>query len=144
LRIIIATLTIINKPYAQLFYHEETGIVHHHLTAELNSANLKEVLFAGNELLRKHHATKWLSDNRFMQAHAEEDADWIGNQWLPQAIEFGWKYWALVVPQSWHARNNLVDYVNLFHDMGVRVMVFTDVDPAMAWLLKIDKQPAKR
>jgi hypothetical protein len=131
--------TIINNEFAQLYFHTDTGIIHHHFTNLLDTEHLREVLYSGLDLLTKHGTCKWLSDNRFMNPHAEEDAEWITNDWLPKVLAAGWKYWALVVPVSWHAKVNMVDYVNTFHEMGVRVMVFSDPDEAMAWLIDIDQ-----
>jgi hypothetical protein len=34
----------------------------------------------------------------------------------------------------------MVEYVNTFHEMGVRVMVFREPDAAMDWLTTIDKE----
>src|SRR3954465_10402185 len=97
----MTSLTVINNEFAQLYFHKETGIVHHHLTNLIDSDHMRTVLYTGIDLLTKYGACKWLSDNRFMNPHAEEDADWINNDWFPKVLAAGWKYWALVVPESW-------------------------------------------
>jgi len=135
----MAVQTIIDNACAQLYYHDDTKIVHHHWMAELDSVSLRESLTTGNALLRKHHAEKWLSDNRFIKPHSDEDEHWINTQWLPDAISAGWKYWALVVPDAEASRINMVTFVDEFYEKGVRVMVFTNPDQAMEWLIKVDQ-----
>jgi hypothetical protein len=92
------------------------------------------VLDRGVELLKEHGATKWLSDNRAMEPHNKADGEWVNTNWLPRAIAAGWKFWALVVPDSTMARMNMSQFVEEFYNHGVRVMVFIDIDEAMHWL----------
>lgn len=133
------TFTVIDNSHARLVYHNDTKIVHHTLYKSLDSATLKEVLNKGIDLLRQHQAVKWLSDNRAIDPHSEEDGNWINNDWLPRVIAAGWKYWALVVPDDVRARMNMGDFVNSFFERGVRIMVFSDFDEAMTWLENVDQ-----
>jgi hypothetical protein len=114
-------------------------MVHHCFHAALNSETLRAVLNSGVELLQQHHATKWLSDNRAIAPHSEEDGRWTNEDWLPRAIAAGWKYWALVVPHDQAARMNMSQFVDSFYEKGVRIMVFTDLDEAVTWLDNVDK-----
>lgn len=130
---------VIDNQYAHLVFHTDAKIVHHTFHHALDSANLRLVLNTGVDLLKKHGATKWLSDNREIEAHSEEDTEWINSVWIRNAVEAGWKYWALVVPHDFLAQVNMVDFVNTFYEKGVRIMVFTALDEAMQWLTSIDK-----
>ena len=49
-------------------------------------------------------------------------------------MKSGWKFWALVVPESVMARMNLKEFVDLYFQKGLRIMVFTKPDEAMEWL----------
>src|SRR5688572_20233194 len=122
----MTTITVIDDKYAKLMYHSDKGIVHHCFHKPLDGEHLRTVLNTGVELLQKHGAAKWLSDNRAIDPHSEEDGQWVNDNWLPRAIAAGWKYWALVVPDEIAARMNMVEFVNSFYDMGVRIMVFTN------------------
>jgi hypothetical protein len=133
------TITIFDNEHAALFYHQETKIVHHQFKADLDSAHMRKTLTGGIDLLKEHQAIKWLSDNRAMHTHSEEDGEWINANWLPRAIAAGWKYWALVVPNDVMGRMNMSEFVQSFYDRGVRIMVFTDVNEAMRWLEKADR-----
>ncbi len=82
------------------------------------------------------------SDNHLFNDLPQEDNDWIGSVWLPKAIEAGWKYWALVVPEAEAGRMNMVQFVTNFANMGVETRVFTDPDQAMEWLVSLN-EPAE-
>ncbi len=134
----MSKITVLSNECVDLFYHEDTKIIHHIYKTPIGGDCLKEELNTGIDLLRKHGASKWLSDNRAIDSHTPEETDWINNDWLPRAIENGWKYWALVVPDNTYARYNMFEFTQAFHKMGVRAMVFVDPDTAMDWLIKIE------
>jgi hypothetical protein len=134
----MSVVTVLDDKYASLYYHPDTRIVHHRFHKELDSEHLRKLLSRGTELLREHGAFKWLSDNRAINAHSPEDTLWINAEWLPRAVEAGWKFWALVVPDDFIARINMKEFVDSFYEMGVRIMVFVDPDEAMNWLIKVD------
>lgn len=136
----MSTITVIDNEHLKLFYHEDTKIVHHIYAATIGGDFLKEGLNRGVDLLLEHGAQKWLSDNRDIEGHTDEETEWINTHWLPSAIDAGWKYWSLVVPHSVMARLNMNTFVRSFYDMGVRVMVFLDPDEAMEWLINVDQQ----
>ncbi|HRF94498.1 MAG TPA: hypothetical protein PLZ51_04870, partial [Aggregatilineales bacterium] len=110
----MSTITIIDNPHVKLFYHQDTKIVHHIYGPTIGGDFLQEELNAGVDLLKKYGAIKWLSDNRELEEHTREDTDWINNDWLPRAIATGWKYWALVVPNSFMARVNMIEFTESF------------------------------
>lgn len=130
--------TILHNQYVTLYYHQDKKIVHHIYKLGIGGGHLKEALTTGTDLLIKHGAEKWLSDNRAIEGHTAEEETWIDNHWLPRTIEAGWKYWALIVPESIAARMNMAHYIRVFADKGVTVRVFVDVDEAMTWLVEVD------
>lgn len=140
----MATLSLINNKYAHLVFYTDEKIIHHTFHKELDSETLRHVLNTGIDLLNQYEATKWLSDNRAIEPHSENDTNWINNDWLPRVIAAGWKYWALVVPDDVMAQMNMVEFVNMFYDRGVRVMVSSDLDEARTWLTNVDRQITKK
>lgn len=131
--------TIVSNEFYELSFHEDEKIVHHTYKPDMDSAHLQELLSAGTDLLTQHGATKWLSDNRDLQvAFTEEDAAWVNNTWLPETIEAGWKYWAMVVPEALISQADHVQYVESFHGSGVWVTVYVDVESALNWLRSVD------
>lgn len=131
--------TIIHTNKASLYYHKDKNLIHHRFYSQLDSFHLRKILNQGVDLIHKHNSSKWLSDNREIGPHSEEDTLWINTDWLPRAIKAGWKYWALVVPDNFIARVNMQEFVDTFYNMGIRVMVFTEVDEAMSWIENVDQ-----
>jgi len=130
----------IDNHYASLAYYTDTKIVHHCFHKALDSHHLRVVLNTGIDFLQKYQATKWLSDNREIDPHSDEDTLWINTDWLPRALEAGWKYWALVVPDSVKSKMNMTEFVNWFYDHDVRIMVFVNAEAALRWLENVDSQ----
>jgi len=135
----MSTLTVIDNEHVVLYYHTDTKIVHHIYQPTIHGEYIKEQLNAGVELLKEHGAEKWLSDNHLFNDLPEDDVKWINDVWIKNAIDAGWKYWALVVPEADMGRMNMMEFVEVFGGMGVRVMVFTDPDEAMNWLVNVDE-----
>ncbi|HEX2621000.1 MAG TPA: hypothetical protein VHL11_12655 [Phototrophicaceae bacterium] len=132
--------TVLSNEYFDLFYHEEDKIIHHVFKEKLDSENFPKVLLAGTEVLKTNGAIKWLSDNRRHTIElTDEDNAWANNVWFPQTMRAGWKYWAIVVPDSIVNRADLVRYVNSFHGKGIKVQVFTDDQKALDWLKRVDQ-----
>jgi len=134
----MSTVKVLDNADATIKYIEEANVIHAEFEASIAGESLRHALNAGVDVMRKHGANKWLSDNRKVPPLSDEDTEWINTHWVRDAIASGWQYWALVVPQDIRARMNLNDIVKQFYDQGVRVMVFTDPDEAMTWLKKVE------
>jgi hypothetical protein len=124
----------IQNEYVTLVYYPDKKIVHHTFHKPVPSKDLRAILNGGTELLQKHGACKWLSDDRGNGPLSAEDTEWAMSDWSPRSIKAGWKFWALVVPESVKARMNLKEFVDLYFQKGLRIMVFTQLDEAMEWL----------
>lgn len=131
---------ILSNDHFDLYYHDSEKIIHHVFKEKLDSESFPRVLNAGTKVLRENRATKWLSDNRRqVNVLTDEDNAWANNVWLPKTMRAGWKYWAIVVPDSMLNRADLVRYVDSFHGKGIIVKVFSDDKVAFTWLKKIDQ-----
>jgi hypothetical protein len=51
-----------------------------------------------------------------------------------RALEIGWKYWALVVPEQLIAAGTMTPAIEAYYELGMRMMVFSDVKEAIQWL----------
>jgi hypothetical protein len=128
-RIVIAT-----NEYMTLEYLTDHKIVYHTIHKPVGGQTLRDALNAGTETLDKFGACKWLSDDRKNGPLSEEDREWGFNHWNRRTIAMGWKYWALVVPQEIADAGTMTPTINALYDLGLRVMVFTEVEDAIAWL----------
>jgi hypothetical protein len=97
----------------------------------------KEALNAGTEALQKYKVSKWLSDDRKNDQLTPEGNEWAFGDWQPRTMKVGWKYWASVVPQDLAAAGTLTGVIDHLYQLGLRMMVFTNVEEAIAWLDKM-------
>jgi hypothetical protein len=134
----MADITLIQNEYATLVYHPDSKIVHHTFLKPISGQYFRDVLNMGIETLNKYNATKWLSDDRNNSAMPPEDSEWSLTDWYPRAAQSGWKYWAMVVPNDILGRMDVKRYIEANFERGIRVMVFTNPEEAMTWLLNID------
>ena len=135
----MSTITVIDNEHVVLYYHTDSKIVHHIYQPTIHGEYLREQLNRGIELFKEHGANKWLSDNHLFNSLPDEDNQWINETWLPQAVDAGWRFWALVVPEEDLGRMNMVQFVNNFAEMDVLVRVFTEPDEAMEWLVEVSE-----
>lgn len=125
---------IIDNEYMRLYFHEAEGIVHHEIRRELDGTIFRDVLTRGAELLEHTGAVKWLSDNRGHLFMADEDEVWAKTLWFPRARAAGWKYWAIVKPESAIGTLNVARLSQNYARLGVEARILSDFDAALSWL----------
>lgn len=129
-------VTLIDGERSSLWYYPGKKIIHHQFRSFVHGEDFRSVLQKGLEAFRQYGANKWLSDDRGFNALTEEDAAWATDEWSPQVIAAGWKYWAVVMPEKVIGKMNLRRWIKKYAELGVTVRTFTDPDEAMAWLEK--------
>ncbi|GAB4425152.1 MAG: hypothetical protein Fur0044_23240 [Anaerolineae bacterium] len=139
----MSEIIIIKNEYAELVYHSDTQIVHHTFHQPIGGEKFREILNAGARTLEEYKASKWLSDDRGNSALSPEDTEWSMTDWFPRAVNAGWKFWALVVPEDLMARMNLKEFVDSYYEQGLRIGVFTKPEEAMEWLMICDLPPSE-
>ena len=68
---------------------------------------------------------------------AQAGKEWFA-EWQPRTMKAGWKYWATIVPESLAAAGTLMPIMEELYNLGLRMMVFTDMEQAIAWLDKMN------
>lgn len=127
-------LTIIDSPFATLWYHPGPGIVHHRIHKFIHGQAFRDLLLAGLDTLQKNRAQKWLSDDRANAVLRPEDVDWSHTFWFPQTVKAGWKYWAIVQPEKTVGQVTMKGLANDYARQGVTSKTFLDPESALAWL----------
>jgi hypothetical protein len=127
-------ITLIDNASVTLRFHVRTKIVHHEFRAFVHGAQFRDVLEAGLDAFKQHHATKWLSDDRGNGALKKEDAEWALTSWAPRVIAAGWKYWAVVMPEKVIGQMNMRRWLATYAEKGVTAEPFSDPVEAMRWL----------
>lgn len=125
-------ITVEYWPHKKLIYHKIHKPLGDHLEV------FKEALNAGSAALEKYKLTKWLSDDRANDSLTEEGNEWTLKDWQPRTMKAGWKYWAGIVPQDVIAAGSLIPVMEIMFELGLRMMVFTDIEQAIAWLDKVE------
>ncbi len=126
--------TIIENRCATLWFDADKKIVHHAFHTFTYGDAFQEILETGAELMEKHRAQKWLSDDRGNGALPAGDADWAQTIWFPRVMRAGWKYWALVQPEKVVGQLNMKRFVAAYAEQGLTVRVFTQPEAALEWL----------
>ena len=127
-------ITIIDNEYITMEYLPDKKVIFHIVHKPIGHPELVEALNAGTEALKKYGACKWLSDDRLNGPLSPESVEYGFKDWGPRTIAAGWKYWGNVVPKELVAAGTLVPVIQAYYDMGLRMMVFTDVEKATEWL----------
>ena len=115
-------------------YMPDKKIIRHTIHAPVRGQVFRDALNTGTAALAKYGACKWLSDDRKDGPQSEEEQQWGFDDWNRRTIEAGWKYWALVVPQVVADAGTLTPTIEDLYTRGLRVMVFTKPEDALAWL----------
>lgn len=143
----MATIEILDTDSYTLVYHEADKIVHHTIKPPIEHDSTRDkhkgrvmskwqrLLTVGTEVLIENGATKWIADNRALTGQVPpDDQVWIQDTWQPYAVSKGWKYWALVVPETLVGQADMVKYVESVYERGIRTTVYSNLDEAFAWL----------
>lgn len=122
-------ITVEYVPDKQMIYH----VVHKPVAENLKV--FQNALNAGTEALKKYSVIKWLSDDRKNGPLPPEQFEWLETtKWSLRTIQFGWKYWANVVPEDLVAAGTLTPIIDDLYTHGLRMNVFSSMDRALAWL----------
>ncbi len=130
----MAAEKIFESEYATMWYYPDKKILHHKFHKFIFGEHFRELMLKGLELFKEKGCHKMLSDDRSNSALTTEDIDWANNNYRPQVIKAGLKYWALVMPEKVIGKISMKRAIELNEKEGVTVKTFSDHDDAMTWL----------
>jgi len=130
------TTTVIDNEFATLWYHPEKKMVHHQIKKFVFGPDLRAILDAGHKQMVANGGTKWLSDDRANNALKPDDEAWARTDWFPRVLKAGWKSWAVVLPEKIVGQMNIKRFTETYAEAGVKAMLFSNPEEAMAWLEK--------
>jgi hypothetical protein len=130
----MSDIIIVDNEYITMSYLPDKKFIYHTTHQPVSGQVLRDALSAGLDTLQKYEAHKWLSDERKNGPMTREDQEWGRANLNPRAVEIGWKYWALVVPEQLIAAGSMARAIEEYYEVGMRVMVFSDVKEAIQWL----------
>ncbi len=125
---------IYDSPYATLWYHPESKIIHHKIHKFSKDEEFRTFINLASNTLAEKGATKWLSDDRSVLMVEKEGIGVKTELWTSRTINAGWKYWAIVKPKHIISQINMEKMVKYYNTLGITARFFTEVDEAMHWL----------
>ena len=125
---------IVDNEFITLWCDPEAGIVSHEFHKPIAGSALRDALQAGLKEMRRVGATKWLSDDRKGHVLPEEDCVWGMESWYREVIAAGWKYWAIIPPNTPLGQLTAQRLIDDFGREGLRVKVFSAPHLAEQWL----------
>jgi len=131
----VQAITIFETPQITIWYHPDTKIVHHQMHQYTHGKDFRDALMVGMDAMRRHRATKWLSDDRKNPAMTAEDQQWGTEVWQPLVMKAGWKYWAVCPSKHALGQMRMEKLAEKYSALGVTVKFFEDPDEAMKWLV---------
>lgn len=124
------------SPNAKVEWLEAEKVILKKFTGFIHDQELRSAFNAGYEKLQQEHGTKWLSDNRGLPVYKHEDTEWINNDWFPRMLKAGWKYWALVEPESAIGAMTMKNF-KFYVERGIVLQTFKSVEEALQWLASV-------
>jgi hypothetical protein len=134
----MSEVIIVANEFVTVRYLDDKKIIYHTIHKPIPDQQLKNAVNAGTDALRKYGACKWLSDDRKNGPVSPEIAEWGRKDWNPRTIAAGWKYWANVVPEEVASAGTLSPVIEDLFNLGLRMMVFTDLEEAFQWLDRME------
>lgn len=134
----MSLINVVKNQFVTLQYLPEQKMLYHIVHRPVDEAIFKNTLNTGVEMLGKNEIRKWLSDDRKNGPFSQAFSEWAINDWIPHAIEAGWRYWANVVPEDMEAAGTLMPFIEILQEKGLRMGTFADTQKAMEWLENID------
>jgi hypothetical protein len=135
----MSDIIIIDNEYLSMSYLPDKKFIYHTIHKPVSGQVLRDALLTGLDTLQKYGAHKWLSDERKNGPMTKEDQEWAQEHLNPRAIEIAWKYWALVVPEQLIAAGSMAPAIEAYYELGMRMMVFSDVKEAIRWLDRFEE-----
>jgi hypothetical protein len=130
----MAEVIIVDNEFITVRYLDDKRIIYHTVHKPIPDQELKDAVNAGTDALIEFGACKWLSDDRLNGPVSPEIAEWGRQDWNPRTIAGGWKYWANVVPKELASAGALTPIIEALFELGLRMMVFSELEPAFQWL----------
>ncbi len=127
-------MIILDNEYITISYLPDKKTIYHTVHQPISGQQLRDALLVGFQALQDYGCHKWLSDDRKNGPMSDEDREWGEINLNRRSLEAGWKYWALVVPEMLVAAGSMAPTIEAMHGLGLRMMVFSNVEEAFKWL----------
>ncbi len=118
-----------------LYCYPKHGIIHHVIHQFIYGDAFQNLLTKGAEAFENYKCDKWLSNDRSNTVLRKEDVEWGQKYWEPRVLKAGWKYWAIIIPQSAVGKLSMKSIIDRYASLGVNVEIFDDEQAGLNWLI---------
>ncbi len=126
--------TILQSDRIMLWHYPRLKMLHHQMLQPPSSAEFRELLAAGADIVDGYSTSKWLSDDRGNTVLREEDELWADTVWLPRVLKAGFKYWAIVLPAAAIGQLNMRRLAAQHARRGIISRIEAEPFAAFEWL----------
>ncbi|MDI6401718.1 hypothetical protein QLX67_06920 [Balneolaceae bacterium ANBcel3] len=118
----------------EIYCYPNEKIIHHIIKKFVHGEDFKQLMTKGADAFIKFSCTKWLSDDRSSSVLKKEDVEWGQKNWEPRILQKGWKYWAIVMPDSTIGKMTMNPVIKRYASLGVKVEIVRSADQGVQWL----------
>lgn len=86
------------------------------------------------EYVESNDVAKVIHDTSGIQAHDDEDLEWLEAEWYPKMVDAGLRYSAIVHQESVISQMDTEDFVEDVKDMPYKLMHTADLEEAREWM----------
>lgn len=120
-------------PYASIYFDDVLMATTDVWTGAFETEdNMKEGLRLVLKNILKYNSKKWLADLSKIEGDFSFAQEHIAHVVVPEAMSYGLRYEALVIPQSIISMLSVQETLQIFNHLELRM--FGNVDEAKAWL----------
>jgi len=97
---------------------------------------IQQALDGGLDIIRAERATRWIADTREMAVMPAEAQRWCAEDWWPRALAEGFRWLAILLPQSTMAKLAIDESVAPSDEHPEsETRFFSNIEAAKTWLL---------
>ena len=122
----------------EIWFYPDLKIVHSRFLKFTRGLEFREALSKGIEVFTKNNCLKWLSDDRNIGLVSQEDAAWSREVWYGNLAKAGWKYWALVKPETKIGTITFKNSTKKINDPNMAMKIFSNPEDALNWLKSVN------
>lgn len=105
--------------------------------AERTLADTQGLLTHLARALQQHGWHKVLANQTLMPSFSPAEQQWISHEWMPGAVQSGYRYGAIVVSTNTYARLATAFITTNVGGLPLRYRSFDDAAQATTWLLQV-------
>lgn len=128
-------IQFVDNEFYTAWYVPDYSMIRHVWHQHCKGETWRNIMTLAADAFVGHNCFKWLADDRkFLGAMTPEDWAWAEVNFAKRCREAGWKYFAMVLPDSGMAKVSIRAVCNAFSANGIETEAFTDYVKAYVWI----------